>query len=763
MNAKKIMGAVLVALLAAALFVGAGAAANEAAYNGNTVFVGQVIPDLAGTTWTYGENKVTFNAGGYITGPVVEGKYQFNDTISVNILNPTVIIGAVAEENGVKYNVAGSTYYIGTNLTISLQSPATNKTNITDVLITNPDGSKVKFSEIYIKAMKMAGLSAQIPSEPYFLALLKNDVPGFADIANGTGTATFTPGVNANDFNLTKLMFPVSGTYKFQGILGNNAETDGVTFADGFLLTDLVGEDVLTFNVATKKAVTITADVDSILQGKRFSVTIIGKPGADFQLLFDKTEVEIYSAGAASINATDGNFTMPNTGSITVYLKALTDGETTIGVDSDADGVADAEVEVTIIAGEITAEAEKESYYIGNDVELFGTNTVGNDDLYFYIKGTNFPFDKIPDNKVDYEVENGEWTVTIDGSYFTDVNPDAGSYTIYVSILENAGQQAVEDAAHATVVVALKQPFISVTEAPSVVVSGTETVFKGNAEAADKIGVYIFGTNKFLYNETSDKYMKIEVKDSQFTITLKKNFTGSVDAGQYFMVVQHPMYDKELNVWAENTLIKSAETVNGVMNPQGAPTLFDVKDRQKANAAEALCQAIDSENIDDMYVKLSFVVAAPQSIINPIPETIAQGEKLTISGSTNLGKGELVTVEMLSTAFAAVPKATVGSASFISLSTKTDENGNWEVTFDTSGLNVDEYTVTAALTSLQSSSTAKINVVEGAETPDTPDTPDVPDTPDTPDTPTEPTTPGFGALAALAGLGAVAVLLLRRE
>jgi len=758
MNAKKIMGAVLVAFLAAALFIGAGAAANEAAYNGNTVFVGQVIPDLAGTTWTYGENKVTFNAGGYITGPVVEGKYQFNDTISVNILNPTVIIGAVAEENGVKYNVAGSTYYNGTNLTISLQSPATNKTNITDVLITNPDGSKVKFSEIYIKAMKMAGQT--VPPGPYYLAQL-TDVPGLADIANGTGTATFTPGVNANDLNLTKLMFPVSGTYKFQGILGNNAETDGVTFADGFLLTDLVGEDVLTFNVATKKAVTITADVDSILQGKRFSVTIIGKPGADFQLLFDKTEVEIYSAGAASINATDGNFTMPNTGSITVYLKALTDGETTIGVDSDADGVADAEVEVTIIAGEITAEAEKESYYIGNDVELFGTNTVGNDALYFYIKGTNFPFDKIPDNKVDYEVENGEWTVTIDGSYFTYMNPDAGSYTIYVSILENAGQQAVEDAAHATVVVALKQPFISVTEAPSVVVSGTETVFKGNAEAADKIGVYIFGTNKFLYNETSDKYMKIEVKDSQFTITLKKNFTGSVDAGQYFMVVQHPMYDKELNVWAENTLIKSAETENGEL--QTGKVLFDVKDRQKANAAEALCQAIDSENIDDMYVKLSFVVAAPQSIINPIPETIAQGEKLTISGSTNLGKGELVTVEMLSTAFAAVPKATVGSASFISLSTKTDENGNWEVTFDTSGLNVDEYTVTAALTSLQSSSTAKINVVEAA--PEQPDQPDVPgDGPEQPgDEPVAPETPGFGALAALAGLGAVAVLLLRRE
>ena len=230
------------------------------------------------------------------------------------------------------------------------------------------------------------------------------------------------------------------------------------------------------------------------------------------------------------------------------------------------------------------------------------------------------------------------------------------------------------------------------------------------------------------------------------------------------MVVQHPMYDEKFNIWVDGTEIKLAETKNGAVDKANATVLFDVKDRQRANAAEALCQALDTENIDDMYVKLSFVVAAPQSVINPIPETVAQGEKLTVSGTTNVGAGKVVTVDLISTAFAAVPKSTVGSASFISLTTKTDENGNWEVTFDTSGLNVDEYTLTAAVEALGSSATAKVNVVEGAPVnPDQPDTPDVPDTPDTPDTPTEPETPGFGALAALAGLGAVAVLLLRRE
>ena len=136
MNAKKIMGAVLVALLAAALFVGAGAAAIDATYDGKTIFAGQVDSNLAGSTWTNGDKKVTFNAQGYITGPVVEGKYSYNETISMTILNPTVIISAVAESGNEEYNVADGTYYFGNKLTISLKSPVTGA-NITDILITS--------------------------------------------------------------------------------------------------------------------------------------------------------------------------------------------------------------------------------------------------------------------------------------------------------------------------------------------------------------------------------------------------------------------------------------------------------------------------------------------------------------------------------------------------------------------------------------------------------------------------------------------------
>ena len=227
------------------------------------------------------------------------------------------------------------------------------------------------------------------------------------------------------------------------------------------------------------------------------------------------------------------------------------------------------------------------------------------------------------------------------------------------------------------------------------------------------------------------------------------------------MVIQHPMYDGKFNIAAVGEKFYLNTSADATATGQ---FLFDVNERQTANAAQALCDALDTQNIDDMYVKYSFFVIGEDEsfVINEIPETVAQGSTFTVSGTATSAAGDYVTVEMISTAFAAVPKETVGSAAFIAVTTTVADDGTWEITLDTSDLNVDEYSLSVAINGINKE-TVTVNVVEGADTPDTPDTPDVPDTPDTPDTPTEPTTPGFGALAALAGLGAVAVLLLRRE
>ena len=764
MNAKKIMGAVLVALLAAALFVGAGAAATDLE-NGGTYFVYEVVQDGTGSpavtaagTWTHanGVDTITFTPlpGGseyaLIGANIVEGTYTKGagtSAVSITVKYPTASISAYGTANGINYPVTGGSYYdvdgITSTLTIGIADPAEITAN--GIVVIGADGVKRPF-----------------------------------------GLSTFSSALSGTDL---EAIFPVEGTYKLQAYY-DLIHTQGGSFAattpfdivnNGDQL--LLGKDVFTITIVDGADPAITAAADTVVTSNTIDVTIAGLPGQTYILYAPGFEIPA-QAGAAPLSGTDNKavITMPNIGTVTVTLEAKTKtGDFTVTVNpSDGSGTVvkalgdEADVDIEIVGGTITAAADKDAYYIGNDVTITGTSNAGST-VYFYIAGTNKEFGVLTaDNNA--EVKNGNFEFEIDGSVFKD-GYDAGTYTVYVATDKPADVNDVDDLnTYATVALVLKQPFISVTDAPSVAVKGSTYEVKGTAEAAKDVYAYIFGTNFFAAatsNASIPAYGKLT--GDNFTVQVKKNtFTVKAEipkgvydmaAGQYFMVVQHPMYDEQFNIAPNETKIVLNSTGDATSTtPDEYNTLFDVTERQKANAAEALCQAIDTENIDDMYVKLSFVVAAAQSVINPFPTEIAQGEKLTISGSTNVGEGEVVTVELLSTAFAAVPKATVGSASFISLTTKTDENGNWEVTFDTSGLNVDEYTLSAAVAALGSSTTAKVKVVEAApETPDTPDTPDVPDTPDTPDTPTEPETPGFGALAALAGLGAVAVLLLRRE
>ena len=746
MNAKKIMGAVLVALLAAALFVGAGAAATGA---GETVFVYQeVAKGTVGAsgysgTWTNGANSVTFVPVGsskvaIIGDNIVEGVYSQGD-YEINVMYADgVIVASGSYNSGAAYPVIGASFYEVGDGTLS-------------ALSLTPES---------LGTIAVAGV----------VVIGGNNVPVVVPYTSGTP-------LNENDLFVDANGKIVAGTYKLQVAFAAPGTNAFIPTAPQDVNGYILGKTVYTITVVDGADPTITAAVDSVIVSNTVDVTITGLPGVTYTI----TAAPGFSVPSQAATSSGNTVVMPNTGKVVVSLEAGTKtGDYTVTV-APPTGLGDnAEVTFEIVAGAITAVADKDAYFIGNDVTITGTSTAGSK-VNFYIAGTNIAFQdlnaKIGGSNVA-EVKNGEFEFEVDGAVFD--NYDAGTYTVYVAAEETANVVDVEDLdTYTTVALVLKQPFISVTDAPSVAVKGSTFEVKGTAEAAEHVYAYIFGTN-FFAAAADNKAAIGQLPAADFVVTLKKNtFTVKAEipkdvakmaAGQYFMVIQHPMYDKMFNIAPNTTqanvgmIVLNSTGDATITEPTKVNTLFNVYDRQKANAAEALCQALDTENIDDMYVKLSFVVAAAQSVINPIPEEIAQGEKLTVSGSTNVGEGEVVTVELLSTAFAAVPKATVGSASFISLTTKTDENGNWEVTFDTSGLNVDEYTLTAAVNALESSATAKVNIVEKAPvTPPADDKPDTPVTPPADDKPTEPETPGFGALAALAGLGAVAVLLLRRE
>ena len=726
MNAKKIMGAVLVALLAVTAFAGVAAAADLGTY-----FPYQKVNNdaLNNGTWTFGSNQVVVSDNIIQAESVVAGTYVNGDNTSY-FTNPTATYKLVAETaSHVKYVVKnGGNVYHGDKLTLTI-SPLANVT-VTNMLVTFPNGDVVNYSKNY-----------------------------YTDSTSGTGAA----------YKLA------TGTHKVVAIFEKTEFADGML--DNLLFDTL---NSFTFNVVEADKATISASVDTAFNGEVIDVIVTGKPGAELAFNLTHASMETSQYVKLAQTATGYNFTMPNNGEVTFQIKV---NESSYPNDEKEDTVIiklfneetnkpvkNAEIEIDISAPVTTATLSASSYYIGDVIKISGTSTADVQTYTFTISGTNFKETLLTPDTTDANANKGgkNWKAALKTD---DVNEtgsnkklDVGTYTIkiYQGSAWGGNTEPVK-----TVAVALKQPFISIIDAPEVVVQGTEAKFLINAEAvteADKILAYFFGTNYF---EQKVGDVKDEDIPNQFTVTLSKQNTNATNmsAGQYFAVFQHPMYDQKFNIMANDTAFYLNTSNNAVQDNVAKGTfLFNVDVRQTANAAQALCDALDSQNIDDMYVKYSFfVVGEDESFtISEIPTTVAQGETLTISGVSTAAEGKTVQVEMLSTAFAAVPKETVGSAAFILVTTEVAEDGTWEVTIDTSDLNVDEYSLKVACGD-DTWKNVKINVVEAADKPDTPDTPDVPDTPDTPDEPTEPETPGFGALAALAGLGAVAVLLLRRE
>jgi len=713
MNAKKIMGAVLVALLAAALFVGAGAAAD--AKSVGTVFVYQNA-GLEGT-WTGDAGSVTF-VNGVVSGEnIKEGVYTNASGYSMYLCHPTAVITGIAQNASVQYSVVGGTLYKNAveYLNLSAVSPAGG--NISDFLLTFPSGLQMLGSEYF-------GLSVN------------------------TAGSDWTKGILYINLTKTQLQNLDAGEYKMQAVFSTKGSADKALVS---YIPDkyLVAQDAYIITVVgTEQEVTISASVDKVLSGKAFSVTITGMPGETYTIESEESFM-IISAGANPIDKTNNEFVMPNGGSITIFMNSTAEDEITLTVD-------DAEVTIEILEPTLTATLDASSYFIGDVIKVTLTTDGELDATYqFNITGTNLDELALTNNdevKKDQK-EKGVWN--IDTAKITkngNKKLDVGTYTIKIY---TSNKQTLL----ATVPVVLKQPFISIVEAPEVITQGKKAEFIINAEATEKIQYYIFGTNYFLAGNTTDN---VKDTENQFIVKLNESVTSAknMSTGQYFAVFQHMMYDKMFNIYANGSQIVLNET--GKTNV----TLFNVDNRQTANAAQALCDALDSQNIDDMYVKASFfVVGKDESFtISEIPTTIAQGETLTISGVSTANADGTVTVEMISTAFAAVPKETVGSAAFIAVSTKAAEDGTWEVTFDTSDLNVDEYSLKVAVTPVDGKTetwkNVNINVVE-ADEPVNPEQPEEPEQPG--DEPEAPETPGFGALAALAGLGAVAVLLLRRE
>jgi PGF-CTERM protein len=625
-----------------------------------------------------------------------------------------------------------------------------------------------------------------------------------ADVGAGINIDLTLPGGGVtNQLGTAVLKFTASGTTVYKPISLNDAEAGTYTAVAKWAKTsDFYGKgfdsNSVSFDVATKE-LAITSNKDSLVRGNSFTVTITGEANTVYYLyvkdagdlgtstyprMIAQNGVNFTTNCPEGANAPNAKANVTTTAGGTRTVQFNTDQTTkdqsfTIRVadPTDVKGKYD-DVKVRIEAGSVTITASGTgTYYLGEEITLSGTNTEASK-IYLFMTGPN-----LADRGVNLE-RPGQRVKTGDAKNFTTVDVeaddtwskkwntaglqlDAGSYTIY-AVSADVDKDDLSEAKYATTSISLRSGFLSATTSAATVAKGDKLTISGTAQGnPDNVKVWVFGKNYYgLANSRDLRAEDVPVEsDGTFEYELDSGDTKDLAAGQYFVVIQHPM-GENFGVTGNQSGWISGSSTSGIV-PVKLTSL------QAPAAASALINALDSPNIPDTYVKLTFVVDEPLLTIDPIG-TKEAGSKFTITGTTNLAVGNTLIVDVTSAAFQPGEKTDASAFSGTGGSTIV-EKGNgmnkWSFEVDATDFKPDEYIVTVESIEASKTATALFDMVEVTET--TPPAGEVttppagevttPPADETPAEPTTPPTPGFGALVALAGLGAVAFLVLRRK
>jgi len=504
-------------------------------------------------------------------------------------------------------------------------------------------------------------------------------------------------------------------------------------------------------------------------------------PGAPFNGTRYWVEIKTSDAGTRVIEFLTSNQTKAQ--KYTIRVENRTEGTDDYTTD---------EVDVKVEKGTVTITAAGDgSYYLGEEVKFSGTNTE-TAKTYFFITGPNLEKDgsditednprqfpattNHPDTfKVTDVLSDNSWSWKWTTST---VALDAGTYTVYaVSGPNNANDLA--SVAYGTVSIIVKKPFVSATVSASTVARGDSLFVRGIAEGKPSKGVMMWVLGKNFPKDAAGITTAAVNSDATFEFEIKgSSVTTNMAAGQYFVVVQHPMQNDEFDIYVPtgsesvyNRMLGGTATTGGVQifKILGAGSL------QGSDAAEALVQGLTDPNVDDTYTKLQFLIEEPVIRIDPIGDKNV-GDKFTIRAQTNFAVDDEVLFEVYSSSFKPTQKSQSGEFSGSTGTVKVTKGltGMNALTYDVDAATFkpDEYIVKATAVIQQTTGTALFNVLEGVAPTAAPTVVVVVVAPTTAPTapptavatPTKtPTQPGFGALVALIGLGAVAFLVVRKH
>jgi hypothetical protein len=301
------------------------------------------------------------------------------------------------------------------------------------------------------------------------------------------------------------------------------------------------------------------------------------------------------------------------------------------------------------VAGGLTiVAAGDQSYYLGEKIHLSGTSLAKSAYIFLFLTGPHLnkfgvKLDDIPVNAISNNpstftvipvMEDNTWSYEWDTKKIKDIR-ESGTFTIY-AVSESKNKEDFTKARYATLSVILKNPFISGVVSKSFVARGDELFITGIAEGnPDNIFLWVFGKNYRLMQNPI-----IVNKDSSFIFKFSRELTKTLEPGQYFAVLQHPMQNGRpdvISIGSKFLLRDLREVVAG--------TPLDISQMRPSDAAEKLDELLNLPGVDDTYTKLVFMVEEPVITIDPIkPRYI--GELFSITGTTNLNVDDELLVEL---------------------------------------------------------------------------------------------------------------------
>ncbi|MDG6219175.1 MAG: hypothetical protein QCI00_07020 [Candidatus Thermoplasmatota archaeon] len=191
-------------------------------------------------------------------------------------------------------------------------------------------------------------------------------------------------------------------------------------------------------------------------------------------------------------------------------------------------------------------------FFIGDQILLSGTNSVAGP-TFLYMKGPGLPDDGVPltnptqrgfVNIAEVDGNDCSWEFVWDTSVLNGylLNPIvAGDYTIYAIDGDNYGKCASVDCL-------FKVPFIAATLSSPVIKQGEDISIVGWAAGSpNNVYLWILADNYQLL------FQSLETdQNGYFEYTINSDNTQNLPNGDYYLILQHPMYDGQPDVTAES-------------------------------------------------------------------------------------------------------------------------------------------------------------------------------------------------------------------